>query len=75
MGKPAGGDLLEPWTLYMDEHFHQHGRAHMDAAKSYFAQVTANLNGMMDKYDVLLSPVLATAAPKLGPQGPLVPGD
>jgi len=30
---------------------------------------------MMGKHDVLLSPVLATAAPKLGPQGPLVPGD
>jgi len=29
----------------------------------------------MGKHDVLLSPVLATAAPKLGPQGPLVPGD
>ncbi len=75
MGKPAGGDLLEPWTLYMDEHFQQHGRTHMDDAKTYLAQITSNLDGMMAEYDLLLSPVLATAAPKLGPQGPLVPGD
>jgi len=75
MGKPAGEDLLEPWTLYMDEYFHQRGQAHMGAAKSYFAKVTANLDSMMEEHDVLLSPVLATAAPKLGPQGPLVPGD
>ena len=75
MGKPAGEDILEPWTLYMDEYFHTRGQAHTEAAKAYFAEITANLDGLMGKHDVLLSPVLATAAPKLGPQGPLVPGD
>jgi len=74
-GKPAGEDMLEPWTLYMDEYFHKRGKAHTNAAKSYFAEVTANLDGIMAQHDVLLSPVLATAAPKLGLQGPLVPGD
>ena len=75
MGKPAGEDILEPWTLYMDEYFYKRGRAYTEAAKAYFAEITANLDGMMGKHDVLLSPVLATAAPKLGLQGPLVPGD
>lgn len=74
-GKPAGAEILEPWTLYMDEYFKSRGQAHTIAAKSYFSEVTANLDGMMENYDVLLSPVLATAAPKLGTQGPLVPGD
>ena len=73
MGKPAGDDILEPWTLYMDEYFHQQGAAHMEAAKIYFAELTANLDKMMNQFDILLSPVLATAAPKLGLQGPLVP--
>ncbi len=75
MGRPAGDDILEPWTLYMDEYFHMRGQAHTEAAKAYFAEVTANLDGLTGKHDVLLSPVLATTAPKLGPQGPLVPGD
>ena len=75
MGKPAGEDILEPWTLYMDEYFYKRGQAHMVAAKAHFAEITAKLDSMMGKYDVLLSPVLATAAPKLGLQGPLVPGD
>ena len=75
MGKPAGDDILEPWTLYMDEYFYERGQAYTAAAKAYFAEITANLDGMMGSHDVLLSPVLATAAPKIGPQGPLVPGD
>jgi len=74
-GKPAGDDLLEPWTLYMDEYFHERGKAHIEAARSYFAEIERNMDGMMREYDVLLSPVLSTAAPKLGKQGPLVPGD
>ena len=74
-GKPAGDDILEPWTLYMDEYFYERGQAYTEAAKAYFAEITANLDGMMGKHDVLLSPVLATAAPKIGLQGPLVPGD
>jgi len=75
-GQPAGEDLLEPWTLYMDEYYQTRGKAHMQAAKAYFAVVTKRLDGMLQKHDVvLLSPVLATAAPKLGQQGPLVPGD
>ncbi len=74
-GKPAGDDILEPWTLYMDKYFHKRGAAHMEAAKSYFAVVRTNLDSMMNNYDILLSPVLATAAPELGKQGPLVPGD
>jgi len=73
MGKPAGDDILEPWTLYMDEYFHQKGAAYMDAAKAHFAELTASLDNMMNQFDVLLSPVLSTAAPKLGLQGPLVP--
>ncbi len=74
-GKPAGEDMLEPWTLYMDEYYNKRGKAHTGAAKAHFAEITANLDGLMGQYDVLLSPVLATAAPKLGTQGPLVPGD
>jgi len=74
-GKPAGEDMLEPWTFYMDEYYTKRGKAHTEAAKAYFAEITANLDGMMGEHDVLLSPVLATAAPKLGTQGPLVPGD
>jgi amidase len=74
-GKPAGEDILEPWTLYMDEYFHTGGEAYMETAKSYFAEITTNLDGLTQQYDVLLSPVLSTAAPKLGLQGPLVPGD
>ena len=74
-GHPAGEDILEPWTLYMDEYFHTRGKAHMEAAKLYFAVVERNLDAMMQHQDLLLSPVLSTAAPKLGTQGPLVPGD
>ncbi len=74
-GASVGEDLLEPWTLYMAEYFHTRGQAHMQTAQSYFAEVTENLDDMMQKHDVLLSPVLSTAAPKLGEQGPLVAGD
>jgi len=74
-GQAAGDDILEPWTLYMDEYYQTRGRAHMEAAKTYFAETTMNLDNTMAEFDILLSPVLSTTAPKLGLQGPLVPGD
>ncbi len=74
-GQPAGEDILEPWTLFMNEYFHTRGKAYIETAKLDFAEVERNLDAMMQHHDVLLSPVLSTAAPKLGTQGPLVPGD
>ncbi len=74
-GAPVGEDVLEPWTLYMDEYFQKHGKAHLEAATSYFAELGDDMEKMTQQYDVLLSPVLSTAAPKLGEQGPLVEGD
>ncbi len=75
MGKPAGADILEPWTLYMDDYFKRQGEAYTETARAYFSEIENNLDRMMDGFDVLLSPVCSTAAPKLGTQGPLVPGD
>ncbi len=74
-GKPAGDDLLEPWTLYMAGYYQSRGKQHMQPAMAYFAEVTRLMDTMLQEYDVVLSPVLSTAAPKLGLQGPLVPGD
>lgn len=74
-GQPVGEDVLEPWTLYMDEYFQERGKAYFEAATSYFAEIGNNLDEMMQQHDVLLSPVLSTMAPKLGEQGPLVDGD
>lgn len=59
----------------MDEYFHKQGKAYSKAAKSYFDEIANNMDRMMQQYDVLLSPVQSTAAPKLGEQSPLIPGE
>ncbi len=74
-GATVGENILEPWTLYMDEYFHERGEAHFEPATQVFAQIGEDMEKMLHEYDVLLSPVLSTAAPKLGEQGPLVDGD
>jgi len=74
-GKTVGEEILEPWTLYLDKYYKVEGKAHIEEAKQYFNFIENAMDKMMNEFDVILSPVLTTAAPKLGHQGPLVPGE
>jgi len=76
-GRPAGTDLLEPFTLGMAQMAATAPASALPkaigrltaAAQAYTAWFEAN------RFDVILSPVLAWAPPKLGEVGPDVPFD
>lgn len=67
--------VLEPWTLYLSEHFgHQPARALHDAF-GYFAELSRRFDAFFQRYDLMLSPVLHSEAPPLGYLGPQTPVD
>ena len=64
--------LLEPWTIGLADHFQsQPSNALPDAVKA-FRVTTEQVAGFFEEYDAWLSPVTASAAPKLGYQAPTV---
>jgi len=68
-------EVLEPWTNGLAAYFNAKPTDAMDKALAHFAKVTAETSAFMADYDVWLTPVLSTAPPKLGEQGPKVPFD
>jgi amidase len=76
-GKPAGTDLLEPFSLGMAQ---MAIKAPADALPKAIGRLTAAAQAYgawfeANRFDVILSPVLAWAPPKIGEVGPDVPFD
>ena len=65
-------NLLEPWTLYLAEHFESVGDAGLLAVAAKFTAVQAVIEEFMQDYDAWLTPVLTSAPPRIGEQGPNV---
>jgi amidase len=76
-GKPADGEVLEPFSLGMAKLARDAGPAALPATNGRLTQAAAAYDPWFDKgrFDVILSPVLAWAAPPLGEVGPNVPFD
>ena len=68
-------DVLEPWTLGLAKFYASKPKDAMEQSLAYFKQVEARIATFMGDYDVWLTPVLASAAPKLGQQAPTVDFD
>ncbi len=71
-GVPAAQleNLLEPWTLYLAEHFEGVGEAGLARVVALFTEVQATVATFMQDYDVWLTPVLTSAPPRIGVQAP-----
>ena len=65
-------NLLEPWTLYLADHFDSVGEASLIKVAELFAQVQGTVTSFMQNCDVWLTPVLTSAPPRIGEQGPTV---
>jgi len=74
-GVPAAQleNLLEPWTLYLAEHFDAVGEAGLARVVSLFTDVQRTVETFMQGYDVWLTPVLTSAPPRIGEQAPYQP--
>jgi amidase len=68
-------EVLEPWTNGLAGYFDAKPADALERSLAYFAKATAETSAFMAAYDVWLTPVLASAPPKLGEQGPQVPFD
>jgi amidase len=66
-------DVLEPWTLYLSEHFGSQPPQAIHAAFYYFAELSRRFDDFFQRYDLMLSPVLHSEAPPLGYLGPQTP--
>ena len=67
--------VLEPWTVGLAKYFDAKPADALEVSLRNFAESTAKTNAFMADYDVWLTPVLASAPPKLGRQAPTVPFD
>ena len=66
--------LLEPWTLYLADHFEKNvGSEGIARAMNVFAATASAMDSFMQNVDVWLTPVLAAPAPAIGQQSPDVP--
>ncbi|WP_339831913.1 amidase [uncultured Parvibaculum sp.] len=68
-------EVLEPWTNGLAVYYDAKPGDAMEKALAAFAAATAQVNAFMSGYDVWLTPMLASAPPKLGEQDPRVPFD
>jgi amidase len=66
-------DYLEPWTLFLAEHFASVGPAGKVRANEIFKRADRVVAAFMQDYDVWLTPVLSSAPPRIGEQAPDVP--
>ncbi len=65
--------VLEPWTLYLAEHFESSVAAPgLARAHEVFVQVDRTVADFMGDFDLWLTPVLTSTPPRIGEQGPLV---
>ncbi|MEQ8379015.1 amidase [Parvibaculum sp.] len=67
--------VLEPWTTGLAAYFASKPDGALEEALAHFAMVTEKTKAFMAEYDVWLTPVLASAPPKIGEQAPAVPFD
>lgn len=62
--------VLEPWTLYLAEHFANLAPDRISNVMETFEQVRRVVTEFMLDFDVWLTPVLSSAPPVVGEQGP-----
>lgn len=67
--------VLEPWTIGLAAKFDGKPASALEDSLALFVDATAKTNAFMEDYDVWLTPVLASAPPKIGEQGPEVAFD
>lgn len=65
-------DVLEPWTISLAEMFDRKPKDALQKALAKFADAEKIVDAFMAPYDVWLTPVLNSPAPKLGEQAPTV---
>lgn len=66
---------LEPLTIGFADQYDAGGAERMGEATQFLRALAADVNAQVSSYDVMLSPVLRTAPPRIGEQGPTVPFD
>ncbi len=74
-GKTVRRDELEPFSWALAVRFTARGPAALDAARDVFATAVRAYLEATSRYDVILTPVLATPPWPLGHLSPLVPAD
>lgn len=68
-------DVLEPWTIGLATFYESKPKDALAQSIAYFKAVETQVADFMSGYDVWLTPVLASAAPKIGQQAPSVDFD
>lgn len=68
-GKPAGPDILEPWTLGLAELAASHA-ADLPSIAAYLIGFEAEYHTFFDDLDILLTPVTGSPAIPIGEQAP-----
>ncbi len=68
-GQPPSPDILEPWTLSLAMQFLSRA-GEIDDVVAYLQAYEGIYNAYFDDFDVILSPTVATVAPKIGEQAP-----
>jgi len=67
--------LLEPWTLGLGKWFDRLPDGHVERAVKRLQEDTLKSNQILNAHDMILSPVIQTAAPKIGLMAPDIPYD
>ena len=67
-------DVLEPWTLYLSDHFRRQPPDAGTKATAFFAEHARHFDAFFQQVDVMLTPVVSEEPPPLGHLGPQVPG-
>ncbi len=68
-------ELLEPFTLALADHADRMGPDKRARAADGLVAASTAFNGWFDAFDIIVTPVLRTIAPKLGHLAPSVPFD
>lgn len=66
-------DVLEPWTIGLAEYFARKPKDALQVSLAKFKEAERKVDAFIADYDVWLTPVLNSPAPKLGEQAPTVP--
>lgn len=67
-------DVLEPWTLFLSDHFRRQPADAGARATAYFAELSRRFDAFFQQVDAMLTPVVHEAPPQLGYLGSDVPG-
>jgi amidase len=65
--------LLEPWTLALVEHFRAQPQDALGKAYEFLTATSAQIDRLFNEVDVMLTPVVDGAAPKIGYLDPRLP--